>query len=149
VSKELLHYAKTDGYPKECADSMTKILLMEIIHGADIKTSSKLIEEVKEWIKRNKERVQKTSEIAESFGYNEDYLNRIFKKCCSVSLKRYLDSVRLDGIKRELLVGSGTLLEISDMYGFTDYKYFLKFFKYHEGISPRKYRETYYNMHTN
>ena len=106
-------------------------------------------EEVKEWTRRNKEKIQKSSEIASHFGYNEDYLCRIFKKHCGTSLKRYLDSVRLDGIKRELLVGSGTLLEISDTYGFTDYKYFLKFFKYHEGISPRKYRETYYNMHTN
>ena len=149
VAKELLHYAKTDGYPRECSDSMTKVLLLEIMHGYDAKEGSKLIEEVKEWTRRSKEKIQKSSEIASHFGYNEDYLCRIFKKHCGTSLKRYLDSVRLDGIKRELLVGSGTLLEISDAYGFTDYKYFLKFFKYHEGISPRKYRETYYNMHTN
>ena len=39
--------------------------------------------------------------------------------------------------------------EIAEKYGFSDYKYFLKYFKYHEGISPTEYRQTYYNLHMN
>ena len=149
LAKELLHYANTDSYPRECADALSKVLLLEIIHGTKDGDNPKLIAEIKDWVKRNRRAAIKTAEIARHFGYSEDYLNRIFKKSAKTSLKKYVDTTRLEGIKRELLVGSQTLSEIADGYGFPEYKYFIKFFKYHTGISPRKYRETYYNMHTN
>ena len=149
LAKELLHYANTESYPRECADALAKVLLLEIIHGTKDGDNPKLIAEIKEWVRRNRMSAIKTSEIAKHFGYSEDYLNRIFKKSSKTSLKKYIDTIRLEGIKRELLVGSLTLTEIADRYSFHDYKYFIKFFKYHTGISPRKYRETYYNMHTN
>ena len=52
-------------------------------------------------------------------------------------------------IKRLLLETEHTLAEVADMSGFTDYKLFLKFFRYHEGMTPTEFRKVYYSQHTN
>ena len=148
LTKELLHYSEQKEYPKECADSLIKVLLAEITHGkAD--GDGKLISEIKEYIRVNRESPMKASDIAERYNYNEDYLNRLFKTKLGVGLKKYIDSVRLESIKCDLLMTEATLAEISSKYGFEEYKYMLKFFTYHEGVSPSGYRKAYYRMHLN
>ena len=42
-----------------------------------------------------------------------------------------------------------SLAEIADETGFTDYKLFLKFFRYHAGCTPSEFRKVYYAGHTN
>ena len=148
LTKELLHYHEQKEYPKECADSLIKVLLAEITHGRS-DSDGKLISEIKEYIRVNIEEPLKASDIATRYNYNEDYLNRLFKKRLGVGLKKYIDSARLESIKANLLMSNLSLTEIAYRYGFDEYKYLLKFFKYHEGISPSKYREAYYGMHTN
>ena len=146
VTRELLHYAETEDYPEECADSMMKILLAELCR-ADRSGEGSLVREIRELLRR--ECSLTVTEIARRLGYNEDYLNRAFKARCGTGLKKYADTLRLERIKRDLLSGELSLLELSSKYGFSEYKYFLKFFKYHSGLSPTKYREAYYNLHTN
>lgn len=51
--------------------------------------------------------------------------------------------------KAFILSGEYPLKAIPPMLGIDDYNLFLKMFKYHEGITPRQYRETYTNIHTN
>ena len=52
---------------------------------------------------------------------------------------------------RQLLEEQGTVSvkEISAKLGFTDTDKFVKYFKYHENISPARYRNTYTNTHIN
>lgn len=147
LARELLHYQDSDGYEEDCTTLVLRLLMAEMRHrGAD---NGKLISEVKEWIRRNSYREISATCVAEQFGYNEDYLNRIFRKAVGKGIKSYIIEIRLNMIKRDLLVGNETLGTLWKKYGFSEYKYFLKFFKYHEGISPSNYRKTYYNMHTN
>ena len=111
--------------------------------------NDKLYSEVREWVRINSDEPLKVSDIAKRFGYNVDYLNRVFKIHYPQGLKAYIDSMRMQRIKQDLLGEHLSLKEISLKYKFDDYKYFLKYFKYHEGISPKDYRELYYNIHTN
>lgn len=39
--------------------------------------------------------------------------------------------------------------EIAAKSGFSDYKLFLKYFRYHEGVTPSEFRSAYYKIHTN
>lgn len=148
LTRELLHYHENREYPAECANSLMKVLLAEITHGKS-DNCGKLLSEIKEYIRRNREMPLKASDIAEKYNYNEDYLNRLFKKELGIGIKKHIDSVRLEAIKRDLLMSSTSLSEIAEAYGFEEYKYLLKFFKYHEGVTPTEYRESYYNMYTN
>ena len=55
----------------------------------------------------------------------------------------YIKIKRLNKAK-ELVTGTSmSVSEISDKTGFSDYNYFLRVFKKHYGISPKKMRKTY------
>lgn len=148
LARELLHYSETEGYPPECADAMLTVLFCELAKPSCGEVSSRLAR-VKEWIRSNAEREICASDVAVHFLCNEDYLNRIFKRAFGVGIKAYIDEERIKLIKAELCETTRSLASIAEGFGFSDYKYFLKYFKYHTGISPSKFRGLYYNLHTN
>lgn len=148
ITKQLLHYAGDERYPSESANCLIRVLLMELKTeymrlGAD---ENMLFSSVLKWVKDNSHRAVKVSDVAAHFRYNEDYLNRMFRRFYPTGLKAYIDAQRLQGIKNALLDGKLTLREISYEYGFSDHKCFLKYFKYHEGMSPTRYRMTFCDM---
>ncbi len=151
LCRQLLHYANTEGYPPEATDCLLRLLIIELTteNLRRVAATDKLYSEVREWVRINADLPIKVSDVASHFGYNEDYLSRIFRKYYPNGLKLYIASVKLEKIKNDLINGSLTLQEIAEKYGFTDYKYFLKFFKYHLGVSPTVYKQLYYNIHTN
>lgn len=147
LAKEVLHYSRSEGYPEGIAECILRALLAEICYKGE--EDGSLIAAIKEWIRRERMRPITVAELSAHFGYNGDYLNRIFKSRSGTGLKQYIDSVRLDAMKGELLLGEGSLSDIAERFGFSDYKYFLKYFKYHSGMSPCEYKETYYQAITN
>ena len=147
LAKELLHYAESDGYPDECADCIARVILHEIEHIKEDEHPT--VAEIKEWIRKHRTSGLTAEYCAASFGYNEDYLNRLFKKHLSKGLKEYINETRLTYIKSDLMMGGITLSALAAKYSFPDYKAFSKYFKYHEKMTPREFRKTYYKMHTN
>ncbi len=148
IARQILHYANTEGYPRASADYLLRVLLMELSHVGDV-SGDRICSAVREWIRINCDLPLKVTDVAIQFGYNADYLNRLFRITYPEGLKAYINQEKMESIKRDLLKGSLTLSDIAAKYAFLDYKYFLKYFKYHEGISPQKYRALYYNLHTN
>ena len=151
LARQLLHYASDGNYPPESADCLTRLLIMELKtqesrSGAE---NHRLFSAVKEWVRLNCDAPLKVSDVAEHFRYNEDYLNRVFRRFYLAGLKAYIDEQKMQRIKTDLLEQTDSLSEIAARYGFSDYKYFLKYFKYHEGVSPTAYRRAYCNLHTN
>lgn len=150
ICRQLLHYANTEGYPRESTDCLLKVLIMELTSenlrsGAG---SHRLCSAVEEWVKNNCVTPIKVSDVAAQFNYNEDYLNRVFRQFHPEGLKAYIDNIKIQKMKKDLISETLTLQEIAERYSFSDYKYFLKYFKYHEGISPTKYKQMYYNVKT-
>ena len=66
-----------------------------------------------------------------------------------MGLKQYISETKLCRIKTLLLSPDYSLQEIASMTGFSEYKYFLKFFRYHEGSTPTEFRSLYFNTHMN
>ena len=52
-------------------------------------------------------------------------------------------------IKQLLLSTDLPLKEIARRCGFEDYACFLKFFSYHESLTPTQFRTAFYRQHTN
>ena len=127
-----------------------RLLVLELAaqsnHPSD---GSARINEICEWIRVHSDRALRSSETAAHFGYNEDYLSRLFRKKYGMGLKQYIAEARMRKIKTLLLSPDYTLQEIAAMTGFSEYKYFLKFFRYHEGSTPTQFRSLYFNTHTN
>jgi AraC-like DNA-binding protein len=149
--KQLIHVVNTPQYPKYTAVLILNLIFTEILvrQKSQIKNYSPLLSDICEWIRINSEKSIRVKDVAFKFGYNEDYITRIFKKNFSVGIKEYINESKLKLIKNCLISTEYPIKEIAAKNGFEDYKNFLKYFKYHEGISPEKFRKMYFNTHLN
>lgn len=82
-------------------------------------------------------------DIAKEFSLNPQYLSRYFKLNVGVSLKKYLDNMRLKKSLFALQTTDETVTEIALKFGFPDSKAYYRVFKEVLGITPMHYREHY------
>ncbi|MBQ7840870.1 MAG: helix-turn-helix transcriptional regulator [Lachnospiraceae bacterium] len=133
----------------ESLDYLTRLVLIELYFNSKQPNVNPVAEKIAAWIKANCHTPVTETQIAAIFGYNADYLNRIFKASFLKTMKQYINEKRIEYIKGLMLRGDLTLKEIAEKSGFTEYKYFLKFFKYHEKITPTDFYKQYAKMHIN
>lgn len=147
--KQLMHY-RAGERGDERLDYLTRLILLECFSTSKKEDhANRIISEIAAWISANRDTPLKVSLVSKHFGYNADYLCRIFKAHFGKSLKEYLDEIKIDHVKQVLLTSNMSLKEVAYNTGFGDYKYFLKFFKYHEGITPTQFLKSYPKTHIN
>jgi AraC-like DNA-binding protein len=149
LCRQLLSYAKR-GFSSDITGSLLYVLLAEIeSQNKSGESESTLVSKICEWIRINSDRKLSVATVAENFGYSEDYISRLLKKHIGQGLKTLINEYKMKYLKRQLIETEITLTELSDYAGFSDYKLFLKFFKYHEGVTPTEFRSIYSSVHTN
>ncbi len=146
---QLLSESRVTTTFKESLDYLTRLVLIELYSNNKKTLINPIVEKVAAYINANCYRPITEKQIASDFGYNPDYLNRIFKADFLKSIKKYINDKRMEYIKNLILNTDLTLKEIADAAGFTEYKYFLKFFKYHEKITPSEFYKHHAKIHTN
>ncbi len=145
---QLLNYS-FENAPKEMLDCTARLILGEAYLRKKDTEDMRIANTVADWIKSNSDLHVKVSDVSKNFGYNSDYVSRLFKKAYKKSLKEYIDEVKTEHIKNMLLNTSLTLNEIALSCGFEEYKYFLKFFKYHAKMTPTEFLNVYSGIHVN
>ena len=147
--RQLLHIA-TGDYPPEASDYALRLILVELCRrAAPAQKGSPTAQQIAEWIRVNSDRPLTVAAAAAHFGYNPDYLARVFKRADPRGLKACIDESRMQTIKQFLLSTDLPLKEIARRCGFEDYACFLKFFSYHESLTPTQFRTAFYRQHTN
>ncbi len=146
--KQVLHYSSENSF-EESLHYLTRLIFAEIYSQNGAVSDNRLVEAISKWIKANNNVDLKVTDVAEHFGYNDDYLSRLFTRHLKISLKKYIDTTKITYIKNLLLNTNMSLKEISDICGFSEYKYFLKFFKYHEKITPTEFCNIYFKSNIN
>ena len=141
--------ARVTHKTSEGMDYLTRLILIELYSSSRQPIVNHTAEKIAAWIEANRHSAITAEKIAVLFGYNSDYLNRLFKSMFSKTIKQYIDDERIEHIKGLMLRGDLPLKEISRLSGFSEYKYFLKFFKYHEKITPTEFYKHYAKMHIN
>ena len=122
---------------------------MEVCFYENKHDAGRFAEQAAAWIRATAHLPLKSTDVAAHFGYNTDYLSRLFHRQFGKTLKQFIDEVRVEYIKSQLLNTNYTLMQLAEMTGFSDYKYFLKFFKYHPGLTPSQFYNTYSKTHIN
>lgn len=146
--KQLLHY-QSDNQTAECLNYITRLILIEVFSLRSNNNSNKIVAEVAAWVSSNKDSLITVEQVSEHFGYNTDYISRLFKMHYGKKLKEYINDVKASYIKQLLLTSNLSLTDVAYSTGFEDYKYFLKFFKYHEGVTPSQFLKSYPKTHIN
>lgn len=145
--KQITNFANNVSF-QESKNYLTRLILIELF-SLNTNTASNLTNQVAAWIRANYDQPIQVKMIADFFGYNVNYLSRKFHEEFGISIKQYIDEVRITHIKQQLLNSRNTLSEIASSAGFSEYKIFLKFFKYHEGLTPTEFRKSYSHTHIN
>ncbi len=141
--------AQAMGKSNETKDYLTRLILIELDINTQQPKTNTVAEKIKVWIQANSNSPITTAEIANYFGYNTDYINRVFKKNFQKTIKQYIDEERMRYIKMLMINHNVPLKKIATRAGFSDYKYFLKFFKYHEGITPTEFYKQFVILNIN
>ena len=149
LCRQLLYY-QTGGFGADVCDRLAYVLLAELADQcAGTESDGALASRIREWVRINSDRRITAADTARRFGYNEDYISRLTKQCYGITLKAMIDRMRTEHVKYLLTESDLTLAEIADRSGFSDYKLFLKFFRYHEGTTPSEFRRIFSAIHTN
>ena len=147
--RQLFHYENNPTFPRRTLELMLELIFIELKVAREDSGPGALAGEIAEWIRINSDRRITVSEISERFKYNPDYLSRLMKARFGVPLEKYIKQRRVDYVKKTLLSTEKNINEVALQCGFENYQAFLKFFTYHEGISPGEYRSLYYGVHMN
>ncbi len=86
------------------------------------------------------------SYLAKMSGLSETYFRKLFKQIHSVSPNQYIINLRLEYASHLLRSQLYTVSEAGYKSGFNDIKYFIKLFKKHYGITPKKYQSSNNNI---
>ena len=151
LMKKLLHISNSDSCQKQEADSLALVILQEFLRICNPQPAENnaLLSKICEYIRINLKNGVTVSQIADHFGYNPDYIGKLFKKKLCVGLKEYIATEKVNCAKDLLLTTSMSVKEISYELGFSSENLFIKFFVYHENLSPAKFRNQYCNTHMN
>lgn len=79
--------------------------------------------------------------IAENFERSNDYIARKFKEKHHITIKDYINIVRVNEAKKLLGNSNELISTISEQVGFTNYRTFVRVFTNVTGISPKNYRD--------
>ena len=145
--KKLLNITNGGCFSQNTADSLGFLIFDEL--SKTKKQGSASVQNIMEYIRINRNKDISVASIAQEFGYNADYVGKLFKKHTNLSLKQYISQKRLEYAKELLFTTSFTIKEIARVIGYENEKLFIKFFIYHEKITPTAYRNLYIHTHLN
>lgn len=151
--KKLLHITNSGEQSqenRESADALGFLIYNECIKPRNsLYKNVKLAADIKEYIRLNLKENVTVSEIADHYGYNVDYIGKLFKANFGLNLKKYIALQRLNLAKDLLLTTMLSVKQIAGEIGYEDENAFVKFFVYHEKMSPTVFRNNYFNTHIN
>ena len=83
--------------------------------------------------------------MADFFGYNSDYVGKIYKKDFGLSIKMQLANLKIGYAENLLLTTNKTIKQIAAELNYNEENTFIKFFIYHKKMSPSQYRRRFIN----
>lgn len=148
ILTDLYQIAKSDDYVRDMRIheklSSLLILLMEDAWSgekASNNTSSTVdIQQVKEYLDLNYAQIITLDDLASRFFINKYYLLKLFKERYGVTIKAYLNQVRVTYVKQQLRFTDKTV-ECLSAELHVEPTYLSRLFKKVEGVSPSEYRK--------
>ena len=107
-------------------------------------TNSKHINACKEYIYSHiKERIT-IEDLADTFGVSASYLSRLFKEETGISVSTYIRQQKIEVAKNLLQFSEYSMIDIANRLSFSSQSHFIQQFRDIVGMTPKKYRDTYY-----
>lgn len=99
------------------------------------------MKEILQYIKEHYQRKITVKELADIAGMNPQYFCRFFKKHTGKTAISYINELRLEKSKVDLLFSKDKVIDIAANHGFENIGYFMKCFRQYTKMTPQQYRE--------
>lgn len=96
-----------------------------------------------EYIQQNSTNKITACELAAFCLCSESYLSRIFKRRTGVNINTYINKVRIEQAKNNLILSDDSIADIASSVGFSDSNYFSRVFSQIIGIPPTEFRRRF------
>jgi len=113
-------------------------------HRGDAQHKPNYVASIQEYIDSHYHEDITLDRLAQHFSINKFYLQKIFKQHIGLSPNEYLTRSRLAVAKQLLRTTGDPMIRIAEEVGYTA-SYFDNVFKKYEGITPRAYRQSWYD----
>ncbi len=146
--KEIYASLKNEIPPKEYVDTLIlplcKMLELAYIKTEKIpKSNETLAQKIKRYLKLHRNENITSKDICRALLCSRSYMSTEFNKHTGMSIREYINKLRIEDAKLLLTNSDLTITEIAFSVGFSDSNYFSNVFKSIVGVSPIKYRKGY------
>ena len=128
---------------KEKVDTLIKplqrMLELAYIKKPEIAKTNDFYSNVKAYLKKHHTEKITSEDICKKFFCSRSYLSHTFKSKSGMSIREYINRLRIEDAKNLLAFSNLNITEIATAVGFTDSNYFSKTFKKLTGTAPAKY----------
>lgn len=83
-------------------------------------------------------------DLAEYTGMSTNYLSRVFKQNLGVSISDYIRQLKIEKASHLLRYSDKPIVDIANYFSFSSQSHFIQTFENFIGMTPKKYRDTYY-----
>ena len=135
-------------YPKQCINKIMHCLFYEVQYQSshsEICPQETLSESIKKYATDTISRNLTVHDIASHFGLSDDHVTRIFFKYEHITLKAYINQLKVKKIDEFLLSTNTPLKVIAKKLSFPNVSALSKFYKYHTGRTITQYRTKFIN----
>lgn len=121
-------------FPKKYSEEETNEVLIK-------KNKYQGVSEIIEYIENSYTVIQTVSDIAKACGVSESYIHRIVKKHTSLTVKYYINNLRLRHAMHEIECTNKSFASIAKDCGFQNVCYFYRLFRQLYGVTPSQYKK--------
>ena len=107
---------------------------------------SPLITKIQSYLMSNIAKDVSLEDLSRYTRKNPSYLSRRFRKETHMTVKSYMNMLRINKAKELLKTSNSSILDISMEVGFSDQSHFAQVFKKNVGLTPRMYRKINYRL---
>lgn len=100
-----------------------------------------LVEEAKEYMRKNFNKEISLNDISERFFINPYYFSQLFKKKTGQTYQNYLTELRVSRAKKLFVETDLKIYEVCSMVGYTDTNHFNKVFERIVGVKPSEFKK--------
>ncbi|MBZ5988682.1 helix-turn-helix domain-containing protein [Leuconostoc gasicomitatum] len=106
-----------------------------------------LHERIRQYVKEHITESMTLDDIATRLNASKKLLNPAFKNEYGITITQFIRQVKIDAAKELLIASDLTLLDISNLLSFSTTTYFVKTFKEITGLTPKYFRQHFFDQH--
>lgn len=115
--------------------------IAQMLQPHSIYNTGELIDQIRTYMRKNYQKNITQDFLASLFFLNRSYLSQLFRKKTGQKFIDYLNEIRIEKAKEQLVFTDRKMYQIARSVGYDNVKYFFRIFRKKTGLSPEQFRE--------